>query len=149
MREVMEKIADHLAKQKRQSSYWDSCMYRGDNGAMCAVGVLFSDEAHTADGEPEDMSADELLVGDGDTEGFPRIRAEILAHFEGAEVREVSNLLLDIQSYHDSVHTYVDTYVGRLVEAQVEGWDTEQLRERILGDLNDIARRAGETYADH
>lgn len=50
--EIFTKVYRHLMKQKKKStrvenSFAYTCAYRGDNGAMCAVGCLISDEKYT------------------------------------------------------------------------------------------------------
>lgn len=45
--EIFDIVAAHLIKQNRRSMRDDCCMYRGDNGDMCAVGCLIKDEFYT------------------------------------------------------------------------------------------------------
>lgn len=54
--EVFDKVATHLLKQNARSvvpeSAFDSgerCMYRGDEGRMCAAGCLILDQHYTTD----------------------------------------------------------------------------------------------------
>lgn len=49
--EIFEKVSNHLLTQNERSTTvldgdgpLPSCAYRGDNGAMCAAGVLIKDE---------------------------------------------------------------------------------------------------------
>ena len=43
---VFDKVVKHLLTQNRRSMGKDRCVYRGENGDMCAVGCLISDEAY-------------------------------------------------------------------------------------------------------
>jgi len=48
LQEIFDKIAIHLIKQNKQS-YCDktsNCAYRGDNGLMCAAGILIPDDEY-------------------------------------------------------------------------------------------------------
>lgn len=53
MQEIFDKVYVHLLTQNAKSLHKlvpgtpPSCAYRGDNGTMCAVGCLISDEAYT------------------------------------------------------------------------------------------------------
>ena len=49
MQTIFTKVAAHLRKQGKQSKSDDrpgegSCMYRGGNGSMCAIGIFIPDE---------------------------------------------------------------------------------------------------------
>ena len=74
LQEIFDKIAQHLIKQNKQS-YCDStsnCAYRGDNGLMCAAGILIPDSEYkpaferktwhnlTQDGIVEDKFSSEI-----------------------------------------------------------------------------------------
>ena len=43
---VFDKVVKHLLTQKRRSESKRGCAYRGEDGAMCAVGCLISDKAY-------------------------------------------------------------------------------------------------------
>jgi hypothetical protein len=45
--EIFDKVATHLLTQKQQSLGPDGCMYRGDNGLKCAIGVLIPDDKYS------------------------------------------------------------------------------------------------------
>lgn len=53
--EISKKIRDHLTQQRAQSlrgnAYDGECAYRGEEGRMCAVGVLLADEDYSPDME--------------------------------------------------------------------------------------------------
>jgi hypothetical protein len=44
LRELSERVRDHLTQQRAQSTKVDSCAYRGENDTMCAVGCLIDDD---------------------------------------------------------------------------------------------------------
>jgi hypothetical protein len=47
IQEVFDTVATHLLTQKERSvNEYNKCMYRGDGGKMCAVGVLIPDESY-------------------------------------------------------------------------------------------------------
>lgn len=46
--ELFTKIATHLLQQNEKSRLADGiCAYRGENGTMCAIGCIISDEHYT------------------------------------------------------------------------------------------------------
>lgn len=93
---ISERIRDHLTKQRKQSkavyagSSTPSCAYRGDNGLMCAVGCLITDEVYTDD--LESLCADVSEV------------VNALTHSLGFEITEhMEQLCTNWQLYHDDV----------------------------------------------
>ena len=57
LQEQFDKMVNHLRKQgERSINDSDGCMYRGNNGLMCAVGCLIPDDIYTVDmeGQPAD-----------------------------------------------------------------------------------------------
>ena len=65
-----DKVEQHLIKQKARSVDVDNsaCMYRGQNGLMCAAGCLIPDDRYTPNLERRAIS---LLVADGKMDVFP------------------------------------------------------------------------------
>ena len=61
--EVYDKVKAHLLSQNRKSLDDDGqCVYRGENGAMCAVGVLIPDDMYLPSMEGDACSADDMLL---------------------------------------------------------------------------------------
>lgn len=88
--QMSERIRDHLTKQKAQSlSVRHCCAYRGENGNMCAVGCLITDEAYKPNIEAVGVNA--VSVNDA-------LRKSGIALEPGA-----LTLLSDWQRYHDSM----------------------------------------------
>ena len=60
--EISEKIRDHLINQNAKAlNEYGGCRYRGNNGSMCAVGCLITDEVYTPDLECATVSADRII----------------------------------------------------------------------------------------
>lgn len=109
LQEIFNKVVLHLRKQNSRSTIstqpeteiavpkeWPDCAYRGDNGKMCAVGCLISDEAY-----------------DPAFEGYAAHNINVTKMLEksGIEVtREVEDMLYDLQQVHDN--------------AEPEDWET-------------------------
>ena len=60
--EIFNKVAVHLIKQNKRSVIYDDngddfCRYRSEDGAMCAVGCLISDEEYLPEMEGESVGA--------------------------------------------------------------------------------------------
>ena len=92
-REVFNKVKDHLLGQGTQSmDETGCCAYRGNDGMMCAVGCLITDEAYTIDIEGKSVEAG--AVG--------------IALEESGVTHIPLGLLKGLQYMHDSV--------------EVEGW---------------------------
>ena len=67
IQEVFDKAAYHLLTQKQRSvNQYNKCMYRGDGGKMCAVGVLIPDELY--DDSMEHCTVESILDGHYDLE---------------------------------------------------------------------------------
>lgn len=91
---LSEQIRDHLIAQNKQSisAETGNCMYRGENGAMCAVGCLIKDEFYSR--SIEDRISDEPEV------------VEALSKSLGIELtieehQHVFEMLYEWQTYHD------------------------------------------------
>jgi len=135
---IVDKMATHLAAQRRRSftnrGPLEGCAYRGDDGAMCAVGCLFSNEAYVEDGEPENMPASQLF----DADFYPHISAELWAAKPvGADDDDYQWVLGFCQTYHDKTPNQVErSYSGRL-ETSGHLSDAE-LAQRIAEDLYEV-----------
>ena len=84
---VFDKVVKHLLTQKRRSKDKKRCAYRGEDGAMCAVGCLISDKAY--DPEIEGFSISSLDV------------QEKLAESGVPTYSKMKFLLTDLQYIHD------------------------------------------------
>lgn len=67
LEDIFEKSASHLLKQGKAShskNLDDTCAYRGDDGAMCAVGCLIDDSAYdiALEGMSLDMKEIEMAL---------------------------------------------------------------------------------------
>lgn len=92
---ISETIRDHLIKQNAQSLSGDKCVYRGDYGRMCAVGVLIKDEFYHKSLESKSCKAD--LVANAVSKSLD-VRMD----------QSVYKLLAEWQVYHDgSYSTYL------------------------------------------
>lgn len=88
--QISERIRDHLTKQKARSlDHRGGCAYRGEYGAMCAVGCLITDKAY--DKKIESLGAATVAVSDA-------LRASGVVVGVGAQ-----DLLRNWQRYHDSM----------------------------------------------
>lgn len=82
--EIFDKAATHLIKQNRRA-IGNGCMYRADNGLMCAVGALIPEELYNPKMESDSV--------EGIMHEFPEIET-----FLG---KENLDLLSSLQTLHD------------------------------------------------
>lgn len=73
--QIFEKVKNHLLTQKLKSVDADgACVYRGENGMMCAVGCLIKDEFYSSHIEGVSVTASKvhfaLTQSIGDIEGI-------------------------------------------------------------------------------
>ena len=131
------RIAEHLAAQRAQAVSADkACRYRGQKGAMCAVGCLIPDEEY--DPEMEGSSALEVL------EGWPDALEAM-----GIDSAFVPEVMDEIQSYHDSLRADPEspTYGTRLEEFKDR--PDKELACQISADLSAIvAQVVGKELGD-
>lgn len=102
IQEVFDISAGHLLKQGERSlasNLPESCAYRGEDGLKCAIGIFIPDQIYYADMEGNDV----IRM----FEKFPD-SMELC----GLEEEEHSELLMDLQSTHDS--STVDLWEGEL-----------------------------------
>ena len=62
--QIFDKVATHLLTQNRQAMTLGGCMYRAEDGAMCAVGCLINDNEYTEELEGRSLW-DEITYEDG------------------------------------------------------------------------------------
>jgi hypothetical protein len=89
--EVFNKVKQHLLTQNKRSVVYikgDTCLYRGDNGMSCAIGILIPDEIYNRHMEGNDVY--ELL------QSFPVIALHL--DLNGLEDTE---FLSELQNIHD------------------------------------------------
>lgn len=113
--EIFNRVAVHLATQRVQSANNGICTYRGQGGAMCAVGCLIP-EHHYRPEFDRLRQLDELFLKQPElfpggasptsTSVYDMLRysrfAEALAA-GGVDVNEHVDLLADLQKAHDSM----------------------------------------------
>lgn len=105
--EIFDKVTTHLLTQNRQSrkdifnTGYESCAYRGDDGLMCAVGVLIPDELYDPrfEGLCPPLNYSDVCAPDLDRRFW---FVDVLKQIGIAE--QDLGLLADLQSIHDS-HT--------------------------------------------
>lgn len=111
--EVFDKVAKHLLTQKAKSQATDNdtCMYRGENGLKCAVGVLIEDDEYSPRME---MGIGSLLAST-QSPGVcpPSVYKRLRPH---------SMLLKDLQHIHDG--------------DPVEAWEKKLKEKAIVYNLN-------------
>lgn len=96
---LFDKAAEHLLKQNEKAmSVWGGtpiprCAYRGENGKMCAVGCLISDEHYRPD--MEGANPNDLLTEIGASNGFDPEKLTIY------QQSELIYMLDRLQSVHD------------------------------------------------
>jgi len=92
--DVFNHVIDHLRKQGFQSLFGEraTCAYRGDRGAMCAVGVLIADDEYDFSLENKGIT---LLVEQNLLN--PDLKKRIAPNLE---------MLIDLQEFHDNFLEY-------------------------------------------
>lgn len=123
---AIEKIAQHLAKQRARSTNvfnnMSCCAYRGKNDTMCAVGCLIPDEMYTVDMEQNPFLNLKL--------NFPELHTHLAdTHFKG-DLIEAELVLTIAQNFHDG-----DVYDRLLQTAKKNNWAAEELAEVITDHL--------------
>ena len=116
--DVFNYVVDHLRLQGKQSrighgaaGFGDICAYRGDEGAMCAVGALITDDEY--DPSWEGISVAHLLGGAGAVNAPPDSLLERLTPHE--------EMLIELQRFHDSLLSLPDAFEhGRFSESVEE-----------------------------
>ena len=86
-REVFDEMALHMLTQKQQSRKGDSCAYRGEGGAKCAIGCLISDNAYHPSLEGKSLT-DLKVIQAVAASGYPAIRSFLLMYGELQRVHD-------------------------------------------------------------
>ena len=125
LQDIFNKASAHLRSMDGPSldDRGDSCMYRGEGGAMCAVGVFISDEHYFTD-----------MEGGGiDGGGWSNRRArQAVALSWGQDCLEDKqlDLLSDLQNAHDQG--------SKLASQRCEDWS-----DQIVWALERVAKKHG------
>lgn len=95
--EMFNKIVTHLLTQKVRSESTDAdgtttCLYRGPDGAKCAVGVLIADEHYTPSLESRVVTS------------WPVSKALVASGVISAHSPRTQMLLAACQGVHDATH---------------------------------------------
>ena len=124
---VIEKIAQHLAKQRARSiktfNGMLSCAYRGKNGTMCAVGCLIPDEMYTVGMEQNPFVNLKL--------NFPELLTHLADTYFDGDAQDAELVLTLAQNFHDG-----DAYNRLMYSAQKYKWSDERLEEVITDHLD-------------
>lgn len=130
---ISERIRDHLTKQKAVCSVVNeqgstSCRYRGENGRMCAVGCLISNEHYTG-----------YLEGMGVMSG-PEVRDAVYKSLNyrpvgRAEEEKYERLFQAWQIYHDSYEDYTGFSYGVWLEDQEEPISPSDFHDYLVETL--------------
>lgn len=105
--EIFNKVIEHLLKQGFQClDQGDVCLYRGDNGMKCAIGVLIKDKDYNPKMEGDSAS---LIVHN--------IQAINYILPSDMDKKEGCDFLDALQSLHDD-HPFFDTLEFKAAVAQ-------------------------------
>lgn len=118
LQEIFDTVAEHLMKQYAVSSSNGSCMYRGEDGLMCAIGCLIKDDKYTPDIEKQGVWC-------------PAIQNVLSASGVVVEDIYLLKLLGKLQAIHDK--TPVKYWLNDLsIIAVDEGLNTTKLEEAAI-----------------
>lgn len=88
--EIFDKVAKHLLTQNARSEDGESCLYRSEDGLMCAVGCLIKDEHYSVALENQSVSHESVNHA---------------LNLSGVETDSVTTEMLeDLQTLHDGIH---------------------------------------------
>jgi hypothetical protein len=114
MQEMFDVAVSRLLSQECQSSDHEGvCMYRGDNGAVCAVGALIKDEFYNESLEENTVNTQNVM--------------DAVESSLGQELHEEWYLLTSLQSCHDCERTWTDE----------KGFN--QSHSQVLAKFNEVA----------
>lgn len=104
--DVFDKIVIHMLTQnaKAQDDF-GTCMYRGNEGRMCAVGCLITDEAYSPDIEKNAADTEEVLQA---------LRNSGIEVASWSQSNADAQFLYEIQQIHD--YTDVDIWEKALIQ---------------------------------
>lgn len=140
---VVNTIATHLAKQRKRSTRSthgnSTCLYRGQSGAMCAVGCLIPDDL--MEHVPEGIGARTLLAKENEASHH------LLSLLPDLTVTQVGKVLGAYQVFHDAYkfdmtdrqhYGVYDSYTELLAHAKE--LSDEALQPVIADSLKKIAK---------
>lgn len=137
MAEVIKEVAGHLAKQRRRSirDLENTCLYRGPNGAKCAVGFLIDDDLY--DPLMEDEGIIEVMAN------FPGVADSLMGRIgeEGRPSYRTGRFFGIIQSYHDSAGGGLYAYRKDLNDAALNKTSDEELAGIIESHITEVVQR--------
>jgi hypothetical protein len=112
--DIFNYVVDHLRKQGTRSlSPEQTCVYRGANGTMCAVGCLMTDDEY--DPFWENKAIDQLIEENCLTPSFKN------------RIEPIWPMISDLQYFHDHCLEYKDGRFTENAEARINkfaaNWD--------------------------
>lgn len=114
--EIFDKVATHLLTQNAKSvGAPGKCMYRAEDGKMCAVGVLIPDEAY-------DPCIENVPVAFCSTYNQEEKAAKLFAILKSQGLERKLSTLLRLQAVHD--------------ETNPEDWKSELAKFAAQRELN-------------
>lgn len=123
IREVSEKIRDHLTQQRARATsgvVGGSCMYLGPDGNKCAVGCLIPDGQY-------DAAFEGSAIGMWGRPSVDRLRKLLSEHYGLDFTRGTAlTILTDWQRYHDS-----EGY-ATWIEHDALDWSPDAVHGRIM-----------------
>lgn len=99
--QIFDKVATHLLTQNRQAMTLGGCMYRAEDGAMCAVGCLINDNEYTEELEGRSLW-DEITYEDGYS---TTVREAVERSIGRPITMKEYEMLRDLQQVHDGAGT--------------------------------------------
>ena len=122
--QIFDKVATHLFKQAKPASDGFQCVYRADDGCMCAIGVLIADEDY--DKEMEGKAASNLYKVSGIN---PALAVFLTTH---------DRLVTNLQSVHDGGDGPTGGFKSaeRMRELLTSVAESHNLSPAILADLH-------------
>lgn len=125
---IVTKVATHLSVQRaRATDSEGSCKYRGENGTMCAIGVLIPDDLYMPSAE---MGVASLINGNY---GSPVWVVEHLLALAPTTPKDaLKHLFTELQRYHDGNRLY-----GKLLDDAPITITNDELRTQILAGIDE------------
>lgn len=113
LQEVFDKVAAHLLTQNARSGKYPfgdetdednfECQYRGENGRMCAVGCLISNDKYHPGFEGLAVHAAESSPFSRTWDGSTELREALLDAGVNVDDEATMGLLITMQELHDSI----------------------------------------------
>lgn len=120
--EIFDKVVTHLLTQnKRSTAFSGSCQYRGQNGAMCAVGCLITDEVY-------DSKFEGWNIRDADIKNALELSGVPVEQSHQYGYGSLFLLLEGLQNIHDTIEP-CDWPEELLNQADIHGLSTNALKK--------------------